>query len=192
MSTVRSGNQPVLVVVDVQVGVVAEAWETPRVIKNVARAVERAREQGVPIIWVQHSDAELLRDTAEWQWVPALVPASGEGRIHKRFESSFEETGLDQQLADLGATHIILAGACTNWCIRATAYASLDRGYDLTLLKDAHTTKNLELGDGSKIEAANIVTDLNVTMTWLTYPGRHPGTATAEEVDFMTPGGKRR
>ena len=55
MATVREGNMGVLVVVDVQVGVVSESWDTPRIVQNVAHAVERARAQGVPVIWVQHA-----------------------------------------------------------------------------------------------------------------------------------------
>ena len=191
MSTVRTGDRPALLVVDVQVGVLNEAWEAPRVIKSVAHAVERARDSGVPVVWVQHEGDDLPRDSAQWQFVPELVPAAGEERVYKRFESAFEGTHLEECLARAGATHLVLAGAQTNWCIRATAYAALDRGYDLTLLKDAHTTNNIELGKGSKVEASGIVTDLNVCMTWLSYPGRKSGTATASEVDFATTGGER-
>ena len=187
MASVREGNKGVLVVVDVQVGVVREAWDAARVIGNVARAVERARAQGVPVIWVQHSGEDLPRDSADWQWVPELVPAAGEPVIHKRFESSFEQTTLEEELAKRGASHVTLAGAATNWCIRATAYAALDRGYDLTLVKDAHTTSSIEFDDGTKVAAADIVRDLNTTMTWLTYPGRKPRTANAAEVDFAGP-----
>jgi nicotinamidase-related amidase len=181
---VRRGNQPVLLVVDVQVGVLANAWEAPRTIKNVARAVERAREQKVPVIWVQHEGDDLPRDSDSWQLVPELRPAEGESRVFKRFESSFEDTNLQEELDRFGATHLVLAGAATNWCIRATAYGALDRGYDLTLIKDAHTTENMELANGSTIPAASIVDELNVVMKWLSYPGRRNGTATAEEVDF--------
>ena len=189
MATIRTGNKGVLVVVDVQVGVVADAWEAPRVVGNVARTVERAREQGVPVLWVQHGDDELVRGSPEWQWAPELVPAPGEPVIHKKFNSGFEDTELEAQLARLGATHITLAGAASNWCIRATAYGALDRGYDLTLVRDAHTTKALELGGGRTVPAANIIDELNVAMTWLGYPGRRNGTNTAEAVDFGTPGG---
>ena len=191
MATVRGGNRSVLVVVDVQVGVVGEAWEAPRVIGNVARAVERARTQAVPVIWVQHADAELAHGSPAWQWVPELVPAPGEPLIHKRFNSSFEDTTLEGELAKLGATHIALAGAATNWCIRATAYAALERGYDLTLIEDAHTTGTIALDDGTKVEAASVVRELNIAMTWLSYPGRENGIAKAEETDFATAGGVR-
>jgi nicotinamidase-related amidase len=187
----REGSKGVLLVVDVQVGVLREAWDAPRVINNVSRAVERARAQGVPVIWVQHSDKNLPHGSPEWQWVPELVRADGEALIRKHFNSSFEETVLEDELVKLGATHIVLAGAATNWCIRATAYGALERGYDLTLVKDAHTTETMELQNGGRIEASNVVQELNIAMTWLSYPGRKNGTAKAEEVDFAVPGGVR-
>jgi|SRR5882672_8002032 len=191
MATVREGNAAVLLVVDVQVGVMSEAWDASRVIGNVARAVERARAQQVPVIWVQHSNKDLALGSPQWQWVPELKPALGEPHIHKQFNSSFEQTPLEEELARLGATRIVLAGAATNWCIRATAYSALDRGYDLTLVKDAHTTDTLDLDDGTRIEAVTVIRELNIAMTWLSYPGRTNGTATAAEVDFAAPGGVR-
>ena len=190
MATVREGNTGVLVVVDVQVGVMREAWDSDRVITNVARAVERARAEGVPVVWVQHSNEELQHGSPAWQWVPELVPADGEPLIPKNFNSAFEQTDLDEQLGKLGATHIALAGAETNWCIRATAYGALERGYDLTLIEDAHTAIPMELGNGRKIEASNVVDELNAVIAWLEYPGRTNGTATAEKVDFASFGAK--
>lgn len=187
MATVREGSRAVLLVVDVQVGVMVDAWDGPRVIRNLARAVERARSAGTPVIWVQHADDDLPHGSPEWQWVPELVPAAGEPRVSKKFNSSFEETPLEEELAKLGATRIVLAGAATNWCIRATAYGALERGYDLTLVRDAHTTGSLELPDGAVIEAAHIVTELNTAIRYLSYPGRKNDIATAEEVEFGTP-----
>lgn len=191
MATVREGKRGVLVVVDVQVGVMAEAWEADRVVGNVARAVERARAADVPVVWVQHAGDELPYGSPEWQLVPQLVPADGEPVIQKQHNSSFELTELDAELAKLGATHVALAGASTNWCVRATAYGALERGYDLTLIKDAHTTDNLELGDGVVIEAPSVINDLNTVMTWISYPGRTNDVATADAVDFAAFGGSR-
>jgi len=190
MATVREGNKGVLLVVDVQVGVMSESWDAARIVRNLTHAVERARAHGVPVIWVQHSDQDLAYGSPEWQLVPELVPAEGEPLVHKQFNSAFEQTPLEQELANLGATHIVLAGAETNWCIRATAYGALDRGYDLTLIKDAHTTSTIELENGARIEAANIIRELNIVMTWVGYPGRTSGTATADEVDFASLGAR--
>ena len=87
-------------------------------------------------------------------------------------------------MAELGATHIVLAGCATNWCIRATAYGALERGYDLTLVKDAHPTKTLLMGNGTQLDAVTLVHDLNMTMAWLSYPGRKNATAKAAEISF--------
>ena len=184
MATVRNGDKSVLLVVDFQVDVVKDGWEAARVGANIAQAVERARAQGVPVIWVRHEDAEMPRDSAGWQYVPALAPADGELRIFKKYNSSFEETPLEAELARAGATRIVLAGAMTNWCIRSTAYAALERGYDLTLLKDAHTTSDLDMRNGTVLPARAIVDDLNVAMNWVDYPGRTCKTATAAQVQF--------
>jgi nicotinamidase-related amidase len=184
MAVIREGSKIVLLVVDVQVGVMQHAWDAPRIIQNIGMAVEKARSNGLPVIWVQHSDNELVYGSADWQIVPELSPAEDETLIHKQFNSSFAQTSLEETLARLGATHIVLAGAATNWCIRATAYGALDRGYDLTLVKDAHTTGTIELENGISIEAKNIIEELNLAMTWLSYPGSKNGTASAEEIDF--------
>jgi nicotinamidase-related amidase len=184
MATVRTGNRSVLLVVDFQVGVVQDAWEASRVGANIAHAVERARAQGVPVLWVQHEDEGMPRGSAQWQFAPELVPADNELRVFKRYNSAFEETPLEAELARLGATHIVLAGAMTNWCIRTGAYATLERGYDLTLLGDGHTTASIDRGDGTVIEAEDIVDDLNLAMTWQDYPGRKSSIAKAEDVAF--------
>lgn len=184
MATVRTGTKGALLVVDVQVGVVRELWDAPRVVANVARSVERARAAGVPVIWVQHSDDDIPKDGADWPLVPELVPSEGEVRVDKHHNSSFEETSLEDALATLGVSHVVLAGAATSWCIRATAYGALDRGYDLTLVADAHSTESIPLQDGGVIEAEHIVRELNAVMTWVSYPGRTNTAALAEDVDF--------
>ena len=110
--------------------------------------------------------------------------SGGRGAHLQAVQSAFEQTDTDDLLAWLGATHVVLAGAQTNWCIRASAYGALERGYDLTLVKDAHTTSDLDLCNGASIDAATVVRDLNVTMKWLEYPGRRNRIASAEDVEF--------
>ncbi|MBV8157777.1 MAG: isochorismatase family protein [Dyella sp.] len=187
MATIRPGKTRVLLVVDMQTGILAHAWERERVVANVSQLVTRAREAGTPVIWVQHHDAELPRDSKAWQWTPELRPLEGERTIHKSANSAFEQTGLEQELAGLGASHIVLTGVMTNWCIRATAYAALDRGYDLTLVKDAHTTEDLKPSADRVIPARDLVDELNVAIRWLAYPGRRNTTAKTAEVDFIEP-----
>jgi len=184
MATIREGDKAALLIVDVQVGVMRNVWEAPRIVNNINTVVDKARKEGVPVIWVQHADEELVYGSPDWQLPPELSPAEVETRIDKHYNSSFEETNLDAVLAALDISHIVLAGAATNWCIRATAYGALDRGYDLTLIRDAHTTGAIELENGGAIEAADIIRELNIGMTWVSYPGRTNSTASSAEVEF--------
>ncbi len=184
MAPIRKGEKKALLVVDVQVGVMQDLWESQRIIKNISTAVENARAHGVPVVWVQHGHDEKDFESLEGQIVPVLEPAPDEVRIFKHFNSSFEETPLEDTLDRLGVAHIILAGAATNWCIRATAYAALERGYDLTLLKDAHTTTAMDRDDGGEIAAEDIVQELNLIMDWLRYPGRKNSSVAVTDLEF--------
>jgi nicotinamidase-related amidase len=184
MAIVRTGNRSVLLVVDFQVDVVKDCWDAARIGANVARVVEQARARGVPVLWVQHEDDDRPHGSPQWQIVPELVPADGELRVYKRYNSAFEETPLEPELARLGATHIVLAGAMTTWCIRTNAYATLERGYDLTLVSDAHTTLSIDRGNGTLVEAEGIVDDLNLAMIWQDYPGRKSRAVKAAEIAF--------
>jgi nicotinamidase-related amidase len=184
MALIRKGSKPALVIVDAQVAVMQPTWEPDRIIDNIHRAVEKAREQGIPVIWVQHSDDELVKDSPGWDLEPELIPEPGEIRMDKHYNSAFEETTLEETLAELDVSQIVLCGAATNWCIRATAYAALDRGYDLTLISDAHTTEDTHLGDADIIAAQDIILDLNNVMTWTSYPTRTNRVVSVNELGF--------
>jgi len=185
--TTRPSLSTALLIVDVQTGVVADAWARDAVVQNIANAVARARAEGVPVLWVQHQSEELPVGSAPWQWVPALQPGEGEPLIHKHHNSAFEGTALLAELDRLGVGHLVLAGAASNWCIRATAYAALERGFDLTLIADGHTTSDLDLGPGRRVTAQSVIDDLNTTMQWLSYPGRRNAVVSAAELSFVPP-----
>lgn len=184
MATIRPGTQSALLIVDVQVGVVAAAGDISRPLGAIALAVRKARDAGVPVIWVQHEDDELPKGSAEWQWVPALQPQVDDIRVYKQHNSSFEQTTLEAELAARGVAHIVLCGAVTGWCIRATAYAALERGYDLTLIGDGHIAKRLDTGEGTAVDADGIVREFNAVLPWLSYPGRSNRVVRAGEIGF--------
>jgi nicotinamidase-related amidase len=184
MAIIRPGTQSALLVVDVQVGVVANAGDVSRQLDHITLAVRKARDADVPVIWVQHDDEELTKGSAEWQWVPALVPRPEDVRVYKNFNSSFERTSLETELAARGVSHIVLCGAVTSWCIRATAYGALERGYDLSLIGDGHIAKTLSVGHGEAVDARDIVREFNVVMQGLAYPGRRNRVVAVEELAF--------
>lgn len=163
--TVKDKSKTALVVIDVQNGVVAGAHERDAVVRNVARLVVRARETGVPVVWVQHSDDELVRDSDEWRLVPELEPVTGEPTVHKTYGDSFEGTNLESLLSDRGVGRLVVAGAQTDFCIRSTLHGALARGYDAVLVEDAHTTNDCETGD-VVVTAAQIIAHTNFYWHW--------------------------
>lgn len=178
-------NRPAtaLLVVDVQVGVVAAAHERDAVVATIDRLVRTARAQGAPVVWVQHSDDELPIDSAPWQIVPELRPEPGEPVVRKTYGDSFEETDLEQVLAERGVGRLVVAGAQTEACIRSTLHGALVRGYDATLVADAHTTDDLREW-GMPVTPEQSIAYTNMYWGWASAPGRSGTVQQAADVSF--------
>ena len=148
--TTLGRTKSALLVIDVQNQVVDGAFNKEQVIANINTAVGKARAAGVPVVWVQHSDDWMAIGSEDWQIVPQLSPADGEAKVGKLYRNSFEATTLEEVLAGLGVGHVYVCGAQTNNCVRYTTHGALERGYDVTLLSDAHTTTDFETGRKSE------------------------------------------
>ena len=182
MTTLSNRPNTALVVIDVQNGVVRAAHERDSVVANVASLVEAARRDGVPVVWVQHNDGELPRGSDAWQIVPELAPGSAEPLVEKQYGDSFEETRLENVLAELGVGRLIVAGAQTDACIRSTLHGALVRGYDAILVSDAHTTEDGTAWGNAPPDL--VIAHTNLYWKYQTAPGRTAGTVTTKEVDF--------
>ncbi|HEX3567903.1 MAG TPA: isochorismatase family protein, partial [Acidimicrobiales bacterium] len=143
MTTLQDRPNTALLVVDVQNGAVGHAFNRDAVVANINSLVGRARTAGVPVIWVQHSDEGMPRDSDAWQYVAELEMGPDEPVVHKSYGDSFEETDLEEVLAQRGVGQLIVTGAQTDACIRSTLHGAIVRGYDATLVGDAHTTEDL-------------------------------------------------
>ena len=142
MTTLKNRPHTALVVIDVQKGVVTEAYQRDAVVANINTLVGKARDEGVVIVWVQHSGDELEKGSDDWKYVPELARRDSEPVVHKTFGDSFEGTDLEQVLADIGVGRLVVTGAETDACIRSTIHGAFTRGYDVTLVGDAHTTND--------------------------------------------------
>lgn len=153
-------DKSALIVIDVQVNVVKDAYLRDEKVANMAAAVKKARAASIPVIWVRHSEEELPIGSDGWQIVPELVPLADEPIIEKRYRSTFVETNFEEVLASLRISHLYICGAETNNCVRHTAMSALERGYDITLIEDAHTTTGFEW-DGFVMDAARTIDEQN-------------------------------
>ena len=182
MTTLDDRPATALLVIDVQNGVVEGAHDRDGVVSRVRQLVDRARRAAVPVVWVQHNDDGLARDTEAWQYVPELEIADDEPVVHKSYGDAFEDTDLEEVLAARRVGRLVVAGAQTDMCIRSTLHGALTRGYDATLVADAHTTEDLSAW-GAPPPAA-VIAHTNLYWGEMTAPGRTAGTTTAAEVAF--------
>src|SRR3954447_10378170 len=182
MTTLQNRPNTALLVVDVQNGVVEGAPERDAVVANVGSLVEKAREEQVPVIWVQHNDQGLERGSDEWRIVPELRPDEAEPLIEKSYGDSFEDTNLETVLSDLGVGRLVVVGAQTDACIRSTLHGAFVRGYDATLVGDAHTTEDLSAWGAPPPE--QVIAHTNLYWNGQSAPGRTAGTVETKDVDF--------
>jgi nicotinamidase-related amidase len=185
VTTLDSRPHTALLVVDVQKGVVEGAHERDAVVANVGTLVEKARRARVPVIWVQHSDEGLARGSDEWRIVPELTPGDAEPRVEKSYGDSFEETSLEDVLSGLRVGRLVVAGAQTDACIRSTLHGALVRGYDATLVSDAHTTEDQTAWGAPP--PGQVIAHTNLYWSYQTAPGRKGGTVETKDVDFGAP-----
>jgi nicotinamidase-related amidase len=128
MTTLDGRPNTALLVVDVQNGVVAGNHERDTVVANIGNLVDKARQEQVPVVWVQHSDERLARGSDDWQIVPELRPEAAEPLIEKNYGDSFEGTSLETILSGLGVGRLIVVGAQTDACIRSTLHGGFAKG----------------------------------------------------------------
>jgi nicotinamidase-related amidase len=182
MTTLENRPNTALLVVDVQRVVVDGAHQRDAVVANVAGLVERARRERVPVVWVQHSDEAIVRGSDGWRIVPELDPAEAEPLVEKHYGDAFEETDLESVLSGLGIGRLVVVGAQTDACIRSTLHGALVRGYDATLVSDAHTTEDQSAWGAPPPD--QVIAHTNLYWTYQRAPGRPAGTAEAREVSF--------
>lgn len=187
MTTLENRPNTALLVIDVQNGVVGEAYDRDAVVANIAALVDKARAADVDVVWVQHNDEDLQKDTESWQYVPELVRQDSEVLIQKEYGDSFEETELESVLAASGVGRLIVSGAQTDACIRSTLHGAIARGYDATLVSDAHTTEDQSQWGAPAPD--KVIAHTNLYWKYHTAPGRTAGTVSTADVDFAaTPG----
>jgi nicotinamidase-related amidase len=182
MTTLPDRPKTALLVIDVQNGVVAQAHERDTVVARIRALVDRARDEGVPVIWVQHSGEQLAQGSDAWHYVPELTRQESEPLVAKTFGDSFEGTDLEGVLARAGVGRLVVTGAQTDACIRSTIHGAFTRGYDVTLVGDAHTTEDLTPWGAPPPEA--VIAHTNLYWQEQAAPGRTAAVVEAAEVDL--------
>jgi nicotinamidase-related amidase len=182
MTTLDQRTNTALLVVDVQTGVMAGSHERDSVIANIAQLVDKARDEAVPVVWVQHSNEHLVKGSDEWRIAPELKPDDAEPHIEKLYGDSFEATNLETVLSELGVGRLVILGAQTDECVRSTLHGAFVRGYDATLVSDAHTTEDLT--EWGAPPPDKVIAHTNLYWKYQTAPGRTAFVVESKDVEF--------
>jgi nicotinamidase-related amidase len=182
MTTLTDRPRAALLVIDVQNDVMSGTHNRDGVIANIAALVDKARAEDVPVVWVQHSGEEMPKESDGWRYVPELTQDPSEPVVHKRYPDAFEETDLEVVLAERKVGRLVVAGAQTDECIRSTLHGAVVRGYDATLVGDAHTTEDLT--EWGAPPPDKVIDHTNLYWGNHAAPGRAAGTVSTGSVTF--------
>jgi nicotinamidase-related amidase len=184
MATLENRPNTALLVIDVQNGPVEKGHERDAVVANVGSLVDKARRERVPVVWVQHTSEHLARGSDAWRIVPELSPSEAEPLVEKSYGDSFEDTTLETVLSELAVGRLVVVGAQTDACVRSTLHGAFARGYDATLVSDAHTTEDHTQWGAPPPD--QVIAHTNLYWTYQTAPGRTAGTVETKDVDFTS------
>lgn len=120
-------------------------WNTEAVLGNIEQAVEKANAQGIPVIHIQHvakGAAPFFNEGTPGADIhPRILAAAPNAPVVvKEFADGFEKTSLDETLAKLGATELLVCGMMTQNCVTHTAISKAAEKYDVAILTDCCTT----------------------------------------------------
>jgi len=175
-------NNPALLIIDVQRGLFAKElpiYDEDRMLANINLLADKAHAAKIPVFWVQHcSEKTLVEGTDAWKLHKAFIPSKADNFIRKHHGNAFEDTPLKAELDALHVRAVVVVGLVTHGCVQHTCNGAHELGYDVVLVKDAHSNYN--------VKARDVINEWNTTLS-------HDGVVRLEstvEVDFEAPGTK--
>jgi nicotinamidase-related amidase len=149
-------DRPVLLVMDVQRGIVDRFTDNDGYLERLSSAIGAARAAGVPVVYVvvafrpghpeiSSSNRTFAAAAAAGAYTegspatevhPAIAPAPADPVVTKRRVSAFSGSDLEVLLRGLDAGTLVLAGIATSGVVLSTLRQAADLDYRLTVLSD--------------------------------------------------------
>ena len=176
-------NSAVLVI-DVQRGLfdaVPRPYEADETIERINRLTGRAREAGIPVIFIQHEQAAglLAFGSDGWQLATGLMMKEQDGRVRKTTPDSFLRTGLLEMLTEKGVNNLIICGYASEFCVDTTTRRAAALGFPVQLVADGHTTHDKEHASAKVIRDHH-----NATLSNIRSFGPRIGAVLAADIRF--------
>jgi nicotinamidase-related amidase len=159
-------NTTALLVIDAQVNMFAAnnaVYASEMLLKTLRTLIARARNAGILIVYVQNNGGPGDPDqpgTPGWHIHPDLTPGESDVVIQKWTPDAFSRTSLQEELVRRGIKQVILMGMQTEYCIDTTCRHAFALDYQVTLVRDGHSTYDMDL-----LEAAQVIAHHNTILT---------------------------
>jgi nicotinamidase-related amidase len=129
-----------LIVIDVQVGLFKKKlYHQNEFIATINTAIDNCRESNGDVIFVQHNNNFLVRDTPDWELFDGLKIEKTDTIIQKDNGNAFKNTDLKAILDKKRIGTIVVCGLVTHGCVRSTCIGAKKVSLDVSLLKNGHT-----------------------------------------------------
>lgn len=158
-------HKPALLIIDVQTGSFMNPLfihNSEKLLTNIKQLITWAHISKIPVILTQHNGklgTITSKTSSGWSLHPDLPLSAEDVKIEKDFPDSFQGTNLESHLNHLGANRLIVAGIQTEICVDATCRRAFSLGYDVILVKDAHST-----AESSLLSAEQIISHHNIVL----------------------------
>jgi nicotinamidase-related amidase len=174
-----------LLVIDVQCGLFDEAprpFEADAVVDRINELTARARDAGVPVVFVQHESpsGQLEHQSESWSLERRLSVQSDDVFLRKTTPDSFLRTNLAELLANWRTEQLVICGYASEFCVDTTTRRAAALGFRVVLVADAHTTHDKAHATGAQIRAHH-----NATLPDITSFGPRIEARLASEVTFV-------
>jgi nicotinamidase-related amidase len=138
-----------LLIVDVQEGLTKknELFNDSLFIDTVVYAVNKCREKGQLVVFIQHNNEQLLNGTNDWEIDKRITKQEGDVKLQKQLGNAFEETNLRSILVNKGINEIIVCGLVTHGCVKSTCIGGLQEGFKVSILRNGHTNWSSDAED---------------------------------------------
>ncbi|MCM3129722.1 MULTISPECIES: cysteine hydrolase family protein [unclassified Paenibacillus] len=158
-------HKPALLIVDVQTGSFMDPLfihNSEKLLTNIKQLITWAHISKIPVILTQHNGklgTITSKTSSGWCLHPALPLLAQDTKIEKDFPDSFQGTNLESHLTHLNVNRLVVAGIQTEICVDSTCRRAFSLGYDVILVKDAHST-----ADSSFLSADQIISHHNMVL----------------------------
>jgi len=171
-----------VLVIDVQQALCTGAevvFDAIGVIDRINAVGAKARAVGVPVVLIQHEEADgpFKFGSDGWQLASRVGTHSDDVRVRKTTPDSFNLTELHALLQSKGITTLVVCGLQSDFCVDTTVRRALALGYEVVLVADAHSTV-----DNGVLSAAQIIAHHNTTLSNITSFGPRAHLISAEEI----------